>query len=92
MFAKQIFMWLCRKTWASPVAQLVQNWPTNTGTSRDTSLISGSGRAPGEGNGKQLQYSCLGNSKDRGALQAIVHGGAKTSMIKATEFAHRQKQ
>ena len=29
-------------------------------------------------NGIPLQYSCLGNSKDRGAWQAIVHGVAKS--------------
>ena len=39
--------------------------------------ILGSGRSPGEGNGNQLQYSCLGNSMDRGAWQATVHGIAK---------------
>ena len=31
------------------------------------SLIPGSGRSPGEGNGYPLQYSCLQNSMDRGA-------------------------
>ena len=36
------------------------------------------GRSPGEGNGNQLQYSCLENSMDRGAWQAIVHGLAKS--------------
>ena len=36
--------------------------------------IPGSGRSPGEGNGNPLQYSCLENSRDRGAWQAIVHG------------------
>ena len=30
------------------------------------------GRSPGEGNGNPLQYSCLENSMDRGAWQAIV--------------------
>ena len=29
---------------------------------------------PGEGNGKPLQYSYLGNPRDRGAWQATVHG------------------
>ena len=29
--------------------------------------IPGSGRAPGEGNGSPLQYSCLENSMGRGA-------------------------
>jgi len=30
-------------------------------------LIPGLGRAPGEGNGNPLQYSCLENSMDGGA-------------------------
>ena len=30
-------------------------------------LIPGWGRSPGEGHGNSLQYSCLGNSMDRGA-------------------------
>ena len=32
---------------------------------------------PGEENGNRLQYSCLGNSMDRGAQWAIVHVIAK---------------
>ena len=39
----------------------------------------GSGRSPGEGNGNLLQYFCLGNSMDRGAWRATVHGVAKES-------------
>ena len=31
-------------------------------------------RSPGGGNDNPLQYSCLENSMDRGARQAIVHG------------------
>ena len=34
----------------------------------DLGSIPGSGRSPGEGNGSPLQYSCLENSMDRGAL------------------------
>ena len=30
--------------------------------------------SPGEGNGNPLQYSCLGNPKDRGTWQATVFG------------------
>ena len=37
----------------------------------DVSLIPGSGRSPGEGNGNLLQYSYLENSMDRGGWQAI---------------------
>ena len=53
----------------------VKNLPANAG---DEGLISGSGRSPGVGNGNLLlQYSCLENSRDRGAWQAIVHGVAE---------------
>ena len=40
-------------------------------------LIPGSGRYPGEGNDNPLQCSCLGNSMDRGAWRATVHGVIK---------------
>ena len=43
----------------------------------DPGLVPGSGRSPGEGNIYPLQYSCLENSKDRGAWQATVHRVAK---------------
>ena len=33
----------------------------------DISLIPASGRSPRKGSGKPLQYSCLENSRDRGA-------------------------
>ena len=46
-----------------------KNPPANT---RDTGSIPGSGRLPGEGNGNQLQYSCLGNPMDRGAWWSTV--------------------
>ena len=44
----------------------------------DPGSISGSGRSPGKGNGNPLQYSCLENSMNRGALQATVHGVEKS--------------
>ena len=44
----------------------------------DLCLIPGSGRSPGEGNGNPLQYSCLENPMDGGALWATVHGVAKS--------------
>ena len=40
--------------------------------------IPGSGRSPGEGDGYPVPYSCLENSVERGACQAIVHGIAKS--------------
>ena len=43
----------------------------------DSGSIPGSGRSPRKGNGFLLQYSCLENSKDRGAGQVTVHAVAK---------------
>ena len=45
---------------------------------KDLSLVAGSGRSPGGGNGNPLQYSCLGNSMDRGIWSDTVHGVAKS--------------
>ena len=59
-----------------PVGSVVKNPPANA---RDMDSIPGLGRSPGEGNGNPLQYSCLGNLKDRRAWQAIVHGVIKES-------------
>ena len=49
---------------------MVKNMPINAG---DTGSSPGSGRSPGEEDGNFLQYSCLGNTMDRGAWWAIVH-------------------
>ena len=46
---------------------VVKDLPANAGDTRDLVSIPGLGRTPGEGNGNPLQYSCLGNSMDRGA-------------------------
>ena len=43
----------------------------------DPGSTPGSGRSPGEGNGKPLQYLCLENPMDREAWRAAVHGIAK---------------
>ena len=58
-----------------PDSSVVKNLPTNAG---DTGSIPGLGRSPGKGNGNSLQYSCLGNPKERGAWRAIVHGVLKS--------------
>ena len=57
-----------------PSGSVVKNPPAI----QKTGLIPGSGRSPGEGNGKPLQYSCLGNPIDKGDWQATVHGLAKS--------------
>ena len=59
----------------SPGGSVVKNPPANIG---DIDLSPGSGRCPGEGNGKSLQYSCLGNPMDRGAWRAIASGITKS--------------
>ena len=46
----------------------------------DPSSIPGLGKIPGEGNGYLLQYSCLENSMDRGALWATVCGVVESDM------------
>ena len=43
-----------------------------------------SGRSPGEGNGNPLQYSCLENPMDRGALWATVQRVAESDMTEVT--------
>ena len=47
---------------------------------RDTGSTSGLGRAPGEGHGSPLQYSCLEDPLDRGDCQATVHRFAKSQI------------
>ena len=44
----------------------------------DLGSVPGSGRSSGEGNGTPLQYSCLENPMDGGALSATDHGAAKS--------------
>ena len=44
----------------------------------DLGLIPELGKSLEEGNGNPLQYSCLENSKDRGAWWATVRGVAKS--------------
>ena len=53
---------------------MVKNQPANEGDVRNTGLIPGSGRSPGEGHGNPLQYSPLENPMDRGSWWATVHG------------------
>ena len=56
----------------------------------DLSLIPGSGRSPGEGNGNPLQYSCLENPMDGGAWLATVHRVAK-SQTRLSDFTMDRK-
>ena len=58
-----------------PDGSVVKNLPANA---RNLGLIPGLGRSPGGGNGNPLQYSCMGNTMDKGALWAVVYGFAKS--------------
>jgi len=55
------------------------NLPISAGDAIDSGLIPESGRCAG-GNVNLLQYSCLGNPRDRRAWQATVHRVAKSQM------------
>ena len=57
-----------------PGGSVVKNPPANAG---DAGSIRRVERSPGEGSGNPLQYFCLGNPMDQGALQASVNGVAK---------------
>ena len=52
----------------------------STCSAGNPSLIPGSRRSPGEGNGNPLQYSCLKNPRDRGAWRGAVRGVTKSQM------------
>ena len=69
-----------------PGGSMVMNPPANAG---DTGSIPGLRRSPGVGNGNSLQYSCLGNSMDREAWWATVHGMAK-NQTQLSKWAHTQ--
>ena len=59
---------------------MIKNPPVSAEDARHVGLIPGSGRSPGLGNGNPLQYSCLENSRDRGAWWATVRGVTESDM------------
>ena len=71
---------------ASPMTWWIKNL-CNIGATGDSSLIPGSGRFLGGGNGSPLQYSCLGNPMDREAWWVTFHGVAK-SQTRLSTLAH----
>ena len=58
-----------------PGGPVVKKPPASEG---DLGFILVSGRSSGGGNGNPFQYSCLENSRDRGASRARVQGVTKS--------------
>ena len=55
---------------------MVKNLSANTGNTRDSGSIPGSGISPGGRDGNPLQYSCLENSywaEEPGGLRPRIH-------------------
>ena len=69
-------------TWGFPGGSDSKESTCSTG---DPTLIPGWGRSPREGNSSPLQYTCLENSMDREARQALVHGVARVGHYLATK-------
>ena len=60
------------------VTLVLKKPPANAGDVRDLGSFPGSERSPGGAQDNHFQYSCLENSKDRGAWWAIVTGVTKS--------------
>ena len=66
------------------MAQWVKSSPASAVDTGDMGSTSGSGRSPEEGNGSALQYSCLKNLIDRGAIHR-----AESDMTEQPSTQHR---
>ena len=64
---------------------MVNNLLANAG---GAGSIPGLKRSPGEGNGNTLQYSCLGNTMDRGGWWATVPEVAKSMTQLSLQALH----
>ena len=63
--------------WLTWESRWVKNPPAKGGDAGDVGLIPRWGRSFGVGNGNPFLYSCLENSMDRGAWQAIQYMGSQ---------------
>ena len=68
--------------WGLPQRLSSKESTFNAGATEDTGSIPGSGRSPGEGNGKPLKYSCLENPMDKGSWWTAVHKVEKQTQLK----------
>ena len=57
---------------------MVKKLPVNAGDLKDTGLVPGLERSPGEEHGHPLQYSCLENPMNRGAWRPRVYSVTKS--------------
>jgi len=69
------YLYILYITWGLPGDSDSKESACNAG---DQGLISELRRSPGEGKGYSHQYSCLENSKDRGAWWVTVHRVSKS--------------
>ena len=69
-----LFFYQINKRMGFPGGSAVKNLSANAGGEGSSP---GWGKCPGDGNGKLIQYSCLGNPMDRGAWRTAVHGFIK---------------
>ena len=70
------------------MALVVKNLSANAGDARDADSTPGLIRSPGVGNVNPLQYSCMGNSMDRGAWWAPPWGHKESDMTEHTHHTH----
>ena len=76
---------VCRLlTGAFQVPLVAERPPGNAGDVKGAVSVLGSGRSPGGGHGKPLQYSCPENPVDTGAWQATVHRVTESNTTEAT--------
>ena len=74
-----------------PGGLVVKNPTANARDIGDTSSITGLGRSLGRGNGKPLQYSCLGKPMNRRAWLVTVQGVARVKYDLGTKSPYLEK-
>ena len=75
------------------MALVVKNSLASAGDVRDTDLIPGSRRSPGEGNGNPLQYSCLEKPHGQRSLVGYSPQDCKESdTSEATQHTHARTE
>ena len=83
MGSQRIRLWLSAHTHIQSTKRGLPWWLSGKESAcqaGDVNSVSGLGRSPEEGNGNPLQYFCLGNSINRGAWWAPVHGVTESDM------------